>query len=217
MTGITVALFCTSCRTHTAYQHIRDGESCAAPHGHINCPLCQVASEEIETATKLLEKAGRKLRGISDVPTQRIADLDNARRQLRQLSCILDSCAISTSYEVSQAQKALLLLPRTEKGSSTSSDERYFFFLRYGRSRSKARSLDEKKLLVRKLLHGRRWSHAAWQITTTKTQGKTQIPQPDLRLTIRKTAKQTANGARAQLATTRDLPRTQWQKPTVSQ
>ena len=31
-----------------------------------------------------------------------------------------------------------------------------------------------------------------------KTQGKTQIPQPDLRLTIRKTAKQTANGARAQ-------------------
>jgi len=31
-----------------------------------------------------------------------------------------------------------------------------------------------------------------------QTQGKTQIPQPDLRLTIRKTAKQTANGARAQ-------------------
>ena len=87
--------------------------------------LCQVASEEIETATKLLEKAGQKLRGISDVPTQRIADLDNATRQLRQLSCILDSCTISTSYEVSQAQKALLLLPRTEKGSSTSSDERY--------------------------------------------------------------------------------------------
>ena len=84
--------------------------------------LCQVASEEIETATKLLEKAGQKLRGISDVPTQRIADLDNATRQLRQLSCILDSC---TSYEVSQAQKALLLLPRTGKGSSTSSDERY--------------------------------------------------------------------------------------------
>jgi len=31
-----------------------------------------------------------------------------------------------------------------------------------------------------------------------QTQGKPQIPQPDLRLTIRKTAKQTANGARAQ-------------------
>ena len=27
-----------------------------------------------------------------------------------------------------------------------------------------------------------------------KTQGQTQIPQPDLRLTIQKTAKQTANG-----------------------
>ena len=39
--------------------------------------LCQVTSEEIETATKLLEKAGQKLRGISDVPPQQIADLDN--------------------------------------------------------------------------------------------------------------------------------------------
>ena len=47
-----------------------------------------------------------------------------------------------------------------------------FFFLWYGRSRSKARSLHEKKLLVRKLLHGRRWSHAAWQIMITKTQTK---------------------------------------------
>ena len=44
-----------------------------------------------------------------------------------------------------------------------------FFFLRSGRSRSKARSLHETKLLVRKLLHGRRWSHEAWQITTRKT------------------------------------------------
>ena len=86
--------------------------------------LCQVTSEEIETATKLLEKAGQKLRGISDVPPQRIADLDNATRQLHQLSCILDSCTISASYD-SQAQKALLLLPRTEKGSSTSSEEAY--------------------------------------------------------------------------------------------
>ena len=46
------------------------------------------------------------------------------------------------------------------------------FFLRYGRSRSKAQSLHEKKLLVRKLLHGRRWSHAAWQIITTNTNQK---------------------------------------------
>ena len=76
------------------------------------------------------------------------------------------------------------------------------FFLRYGRSRSKARSLHETRQLVRKLRHGRRWSHEAWQIITKNTnqqnQGKTQIPQPDLRLTVRKTAKQTAKGARAQ-------------------
>ena len=87
--------------------------------------LCQVTGEEIETATKLLEKACHKLRGIPEVPPQRITDLDNATRQLHQLSCILDSCTISASYEVSEAQKALLLLPRTEKGSSTSSEEHY--------------------------------------------------------------------------------------------
>ena len=87
--------------------------------------MCQVTGEEIETATKLLEKACQKLRGIPEVLLQRITDLDNATRQLHQLSCILDSCTISASYEVSQAQKALLLLPRTEKGSSTSSEEHY--------------------------------------------------------------------------------------------
>ena len=87
--------------------------------------LCQVTGEEIATATKLLEKACQKLRGIPEVPPQRITDLDNATRQLHQLSCILDSCTITASYEVSQAQKALLLLPRTEKGSSTSSEEHY--------------------------------------------------------------------------------------------
>ena len=87
--------------------------------------LCQVTGEEIATATKLLEKACQKLRGISELPPQRIIDLNNATRQLHQLSCILDSCTITASYEVSQAQKALLLLPRTEKGSSTSSEEHY--------------------------------------------------------------------------------------------
>ena len=44
-------------------------------------------------------------------------------RQLRQLSCILDSCTIAASYEVSQAQKALLLMPHTARGASTSSGE----------------------------------------------------------------------------------------------
>ena len=79
----------------------------------------------------------------------------------------------------------------------------YFFFLWYGRSRSKARSLHEKKLL-RKLLHGTQVvacslaNHKNQNKNHQKKQGKTQIPQPDLRLTIQRTAKQTANGARAQ-------------------
>ena len=38
-------------------------------------------------------------------------------------SCILDSCTIAASYEVSQAQKALLLMPRTARVASTSSGE----------------------------------------------------------------------------------------------
>ena len=68
--------------------------------------LCQVTGEEIATATKLSEKACQKLRGIPEVPPQRITDLDNATRQLHQLSCILDSCTISASYKVSEAQKS---------------------------------------------------------------------------------------------------------------
>ena len=51
-----------------------------------------------------------KKRAISSV-----SDLDNATRQLHQLSSILDSCTISASYEVSEAQKALLLLPAPKK------------------------------------------------------------------------------------------------------
>ena len=85
--------------------------------------LCQVTTDEVDTATKLLDKACQKLRGIQDVPSQRITDLAAAIRQMRQLSCILDSCTISASYEVSQAQKAILLMPRTAKGASTSSEE----------------------------------------------------------------------------------------------
>ena len=57
-------------------------------------------------------KACQKLQGIQSVPSQRVTDLEAAIRQIRQLS-----------YEVSQAQKALLLLPHTAKGPSTSSEE----------------------------------------------------------------------------------------------
>ena len=61
--------------------------------------------------------------GHSKHPMQRVTDLEAAIRQLRQINCILDSCTISASYEVSEAQKALLLLPHTAKGASTSSEE----------------------------------------------------------------------------------------------
>ena len=77
--------------------------------------LCQVTTSEVDAATKLLDKACQKLQGIQDVPSQRVIDLEASIRQLRQLSCILDSCTISASYEVSQAQKALLLLPHRAK------------------------------------------------------------------------------------------------------
>ena len=43
--------------------------------------------------------------------------------KLRQIGCILDSCTISASYEVTQAQKAKLQLDHTAKGASTSSEE----------------------------------------------------------------------------------------------
>ena len=62
--------------------------------------LCQVTTSEVDDATKLLE----------NIPSQRVNDLDAAIRQLRQIGCILDSCTISASYEVTQAQKAILQL-----------------------------------------------------------------------------------------------------------
>ena len=85
--------------------------------------LCQVTTSEVDDATKLLEKACQKLQGIQNIPSQRVTDLEAAIRQLRQIGCILDSCTISASYEVSQAQKAILLLDHTAKGASTSSEE----------------------------------------------------------------------------------------------
>ena len=85
--------------------------------------LCQVTTSEVDAAAKLLDKACQKLQGIQNIPSQRVTDLEAAIRQLRQISCILDSCTISASYEVSQAQKAILPLPHTAKGASTSSEE----------------------------------------------------------------------------------------------
>ena len=54
---------------------------------------------------------------------KRVTDLDAAIRQLRQIGCLLYSCTISASYEVTQAQKAMLQLDHTARGASTSSEE----------------------------------------------------------------------------------------------
>ena len=78
--------------------------------------LCQVTTSE-DTATKLLDKACQKLEGIQNIPSQR------SRTLKLPYANFADSCTISASYEVSEAQKALLLLPHTAKGASTSSEE----------------------------------------------------------------------------------------------
>ena len=90
------------------------------------------------------------------------------------------------------------------------------FFLWCGRSRSKARSLHENKLLSRKLQHGHRWSHAAWQIIKTKTQttkNKRQDADPPARFASHHPKDSKANSQRGKSpteTTTKDLPRTQW-------
>ena len=117
----------------TAYSHVRTeplsdigqtrGKKNRLAKSITQLTLCQVTTSEVDAATKLLDKACQKLQGIQNIPSQRVTDLEAAIRQLRQISCILDSCTISASYEVSQAQKAILLLPHTAKGASTSSEE----------------------------------------------------------------------------------------------
>ena len=73
--------------------------------------LCQVTTSEVDDATKLLEKARQKLQGIQNIPSQRVTDLEAAIRQLRQIGCILDSCTISASYEVTQVQVFRMCCP----------------------------------------------------------------------------------------------------------
>ena len=74
------------------------------------------------------------------------------------------------------------------------------FFLRYGRSRSEARSLHEKKQF--KISSIDTCGHVGWQIKSTNktqtqtTRGETQIPQPDMRFAIQQRNKAKANGAR---------------------
>ena len=60
----------------------------------LNYPVPSHTSE-VEAATNLLTKASQKLKGIQNIPSQRITDLEAAIRQLRQIGCLLDSCTIS--------------------------------------------------------------------------------------------------------------------------
>ena len=69
---------------------------------------------------------------------------------MHQLSCILDSCTISASYKVSEAQKALFIA-RAEKRSSTSSEEHYANLYRTHLSKGRAAAANRQKLLQRPL------------------------------------------------------------------
>ena len=71
----------------------------------------------IETATKLLQRLTASYEISQKCLTK------NCMHQSHQLIRSLHSCTTSAGYEVSEARKAVLLLPRTEKSSSTSSEE----------------------------------------------------------------------------------------------
>ena len=85
--------------------------------------LCQVTTSEVDAATKLLDKACQKLQGIQNIPSQRVTDLEAAIRQLRQISCILDSCTISACCKVSPSAESHTATVHTAKGASTSSED----------------------------------------------------------------------------------------------
>ena len=77
--------------------------------------LSQVTTDEIDAATKLLDKACQKLRGIPDVPPQRITYLEATIRQLRQLSCILDIAQFLPATKLVKRKKLLLLMLRASR------------------------------------------------------------------------------------------------------
>ena len=109
--------------------------------------------------------------------------------------------------------KIVSILTREDPAPLRSRAIRRLVFLWYGRSRSKARSLHEKKLLLRKLLHGHRWSHAAWQIIKTKTQttkNTRQDADPPARFASHHQKDSKENSERGKSpteTTTKDLPR----------
>ena len=77
--------------------------------------LCQVTGEEIATATKLLEKACQKLRGIPEVPPQRITDLDNPTRQHIKLVAFWIVARSQRAISQSSAESSLAAAPHRKK------------------------------------------------------------------------------------------------------
>ena len=84
--------------------------------------LCQVTTSEVDDASKLLEKARQKLQGIQNIPSQRVTDLEG-RPYANSARLAVYWIVVHASYEVTQAQKAILQLHHTARGASTSSEE----------------------------------------------------------------------------------------------
>ena len=125
-TGITVALFCTSSRAHTAYpDSISVMEK--APHGPHQLPNSHCARLQVKKSKlppNFLRKQARNCVAFQTSPTQRIADLDNATRHSATEFHLGQLHKFQPATKSVKHRKRFLLLPRTEKGSSTSSDER---------------------------------------------------------------------------------------------
>ena len=75
---------CTDPKRRSTRTHAASGckpefsQSCAEPHGRINCPADIVPSYRRRNCDcKLLQKACQKLRSIPEIPLQRITDLGN--------------------------------------------------------------------------------------------------------------------------------------------
>ena len=86
-----------------SWEHCIHGRGCRQPFGNIDYSI-DTEPSQVDAATKLLDKACQKLRGIPDVPPQRIIDLEATIRQLRQskkLCCSWRTAkAASTSSEI---------------------------------------------------------------------------------------------------------------------
>ena len=122
--SLPVTNWCYSCPIDTAclHRHIRNGISCACTAWPNQLPSLHCAKLQVKKL-RLPPKLYHKLRGISEVPPQRIT-----------LQCSGNYINLVAFGIVARSQRAmksvkhrkfLLLLLRTAKGSSSSSEEHY--------------------------------------------------------------------------------------------